>query len=89
MLGGYNQIELNGVDITVETPITITGIYNKIKNCYENNKVIIIYNLLNNGVRITPDIYRVVKDNTNYKIEFNNSTTITVAENNSVTVTIE
>lgn len=89
MLGGYNQIELNGVDVTDETPITISGIYNKIKNCYENNKVIIIYNLLNNGVRITPDIYRVVKDNTDYKIEFNNSITITVAENDSVTVTIE
>lgn len=54
MNGGYIMLDFAGVDLAAEEEVTISGIYNKVKEAYESNKLILLYNVKNDDVIVSP-----------------------------------
>lgn len=46
MVGGYQLIDMKGIVLQNETTYIINGIYEKIKNAYENKKQLIFINIV-------------------------------------------
>lgn len=88
MKGGYNQIDFSGVDVTSETPITITGVYKNLVECIENNKTTIFYNISSNGKKLTPSFYSMVLGTNEITITLSDTIVITVSNEDEVTVVI-
>ncbi len=67
MKGGYKIIDLQNQNLTIDTPITLRGVYESIENSYHKPLLlsgIIIDNIDKNDIYITP-----ILDNTNYTLD--------------------
>lgn len=54
MNGGYVLVNAIGVDLSSESSTTINGIYNKFVNAIGTGKLIIVQNIVNDDVSLSP-----------------------------------
>ncbi len=85
--GGYVMVDFSGVDLSITTKQTITGITEKVVNAFNTNKIVFVENcVMGSGKKVTPLVMSIYKDGANYKVLIDDKVG-TVTANNEITFT--
>lgn len=83
MRGGYNQVDLSGVDLTSGDVFTKSGIYKTIRECQD--KPILYYNIVSGYTKLKPMFLTTLFDEPIIYIEVRNRT-LAVNPNDEITI---